>query len=81
MHVTCELDHYILFSLLSVENVILCFTIVGLPAVYANKRIGERWMQVIGGTLMTAGIGATAFTTSAAQAIFTTGVCSGKNTE
>lgn len=44
---------------------------------YVNKKIGERWLQIAGGLMMTIGIGVTAFSTEAWQALLATSVLGG----
>ena len=43
-----------------------------------NKKIGERWTQIIGGILTTGGMAGTAFTTEAWQGFLSNSIATGK---
>ncbi|XP_067941998.1 monocarboxylate transporter 9-like [Watersipora subatra] len=48
-----------------------------LPAFYMNKKLGNRWLQVIGGVLLSGGIALTAVTSFSWQALLLSGIVSG----
>ncbi|XP_067942002.1 monocarboxylate transporter 9-like [Watersipora subatra] len=48
-----------------------------LPSFYLHKKLGSKWLQLLGGTFLSGGIALTAVTSSSWQALLLTGIVSG----
>jgi len=54
------------------------FYLLALPASYLSRKIGERWLQLLGGILLASGGCLTGFTTAAWQVALLVGVIMGE---